>query len=266
MDLLELGLSPAEFMAAHFLHRVSGRASGREIAEALGVGERTGRRVLESLAEKGLIQRVSNGRYMLLWLAESRPEMAESRSLVTESKVHLLVTSSNSPLVEVPSGTSTWASPPSEGLDQVRFPMADDLEPGRIGPPKPTEKKRRSLFNKPDKHHRLTQPRETWDVPHVVKEFEMHAQHAFPDSVYVAEGKKLSVTLRMARADYGITIEQMLTAVEQFFAHHASNVPKNTSPVQHFLAYLSKYIDQQPGGRQIDLNTDDWDRYNRGWE
>lgn len=246
MDLLDCGLTPQEFMAAHYLQRVSGRASGKEIAAHLDISERGGRRVLVSLAEKGLIQRVRQGRFVLLWLAESRPRVAESRPRVTESKV-LSTTSSKSVLVDMSNDISTRAARPIEGTHiKKRFPMADDLEPGRL---KPIAKKpaKRTLFNKPDKYHRLTQPREEWGIPHLVKEFGIRYQHAFPESVYVVEGRKLSSTLAMAQRDYGLSVVQLMTAIEQFFDHRSKGVPDNVSPTRVFLAYLKEYIRQQPG-------------------
>lgn len=151
----------------------------------------------------------------------------------------------------------------------MRFPLADDLEPGRLTPPAPKPAKR-TLFKKPDKYHRVTEPRESWGIPHVVKEFEIRAQQAFPDSVYVPEGRKLSATLHMAQRDYGITVPQMLTAIDQFFTHRASGVPPDTPPTRYFLAYLKRYIEQQPGNRTVNLESatepDNWDRYNKGWE
>lgn len=249
MDLWSL--NPQEFMAAHYLEMVGGRSSGREVAQIIGVGERTGRRILESLAAKGLIQRVSQGRYLLLWLAETRSPVAASRSPMTESKVLLLVGSNKPVLVDMSNDISTRAAPPSRGHNEKRFPMADDLEPGRLKPPAPKPAKR-TLFKKPDKYHRLTQPPETWGISHVVKEFEIRSLQAFPDSIYVPEGRRLSSTLSMAQRDYGLTVPQMLTAIDQFFRFHANNVPAHTPPTRHFLAYLKRYIEQQPGNSDID--------------
>lgn len=246
MDLWDYGLSPQEFMAAHFLQRVSGRASGRDVAVHLNISERGGRRVLAALAEKGLIQRVRHGRFALLWLAESRPLVAESRPWVAETKV-LSSSTTTSMQVGMSNDIPTSAARPFEGTHiEKRFPMADDLEPGRLKPAtgKPTK---RPLFNRPDKYHRLNQPREEWGIPHLVKEFEIRSQHAFPDSIYVPEGRRLSTTLAMAQRDYGLTVTQILTAMDQFFTHRSSGVPDHVSPTRHFLAYLKEYIRQQPG-------------------
>jgi hypothetical protein len=270
MDLWDFDLTPQEYMAAHFLERHAGRVSGREVAERLGLSEKTGRRILSSLARKGLIQRISRGRYALLWMTVEPAPVTVERSPMTVSKVLSSSTTTKPVLVDVPSGTSTRAARPFEGIHiEKRFPVADDIEPGRLKPPSP-EKPKRSLFKKPDKYHRVTQPRESWGVSHVVKEFEIRSLQTFPNSVYVPEGRLLSATLSMAKRDYGISVEQMLTAIDQFFTHRAKNVPQDTSPSRHFLAYLKTYIEQQPGIGTVDLDpekfdTSDWDRYNKGF-
>lgn len=137
MDLWDYGLTPQEFMAAHYLEKVAGRASGREIADRLDVSRRTGERILSSLADKGLIQRVRHARYVLLWVTQSASSMTQSASPVTQTKV-LSTTSSNSVLVDMSNDISTRAARPFEGTHiEKRFPMADDLEPGRLKPPAP---------------------------------------------------------------------------------------------------------------------------------
>jgi len=246
MDLWDFDLTPQEYMAAHFLERTGGRVSGREVAERLGVSPATGRRILASLAEKGLIQRLGNARYALLWVSEKRPPVSELRSPMSVSNLVSSSTTTKAVLVDVPSGTSTSAARPSEGTYiEKRLRMADDLEPGRLKPPAP-KKPKRTLFKMPDKYHRFTQPREEWGIPHLVKEFGIRYQHAFPESIYVVEGKSLSSTLAMAQRDHGLSINQLLTAIEQFFEHHTDRVPDNASPTRYFLAYLKRYIRQQP--------------------
>ena len=246
MDLWDFDLTPQEYMAAHFLERTAGRASGREVAERLGVSPATGRRILVSLSDKGLLHRLGNARYALLWVSEKRSPVSEVRSSVSVSNLVSSSTTTKAVLVDVPSGTSTSAARPSEGTYiEKRLRMADDLEPGRLKPPAPKQPKRK-LFKMPDKYHRATQPREEWGIPHLVKEFEIRSQHAFPDSIYVTEGKTLSVTLSMAQRDYGLSVNQLLTAMEQFFTHRADKAPDDVSPTRLFLAYLKEYIRQQP--------------------
>lgn len=253
MDLWDYGLSPQEFMAAHYLEKVAGRASGREIAERLDVSRRTGERILSSLADKGLIQRLGNARYVLLWMAQNASPMTQIASPMTQTKV-LSTTSSKSVLVGMSDDIPTSAARPSEG-DHIkkRFPMADDLEPGRLKPTTPKKPRRAPL--KVDKYHRITQPREEWGVPHVVKEFGIRYQHAFPQSIYLVEGKSLSVMLNWCASHFGLTVPQMLTAVDQFFEHHASEVPDNASPTRYFLQYLKDYIRQQPDFKNVDFDS-----------
>lgn len=256
MDLWDYGLTPQEFMAVHYLERVSGRASGREIAERLDVSRRTGERILSSLADKGLIQRLGNARYVLLWMAQNASPMTQIASPVSQTKVLSTTSSTKAVLVDMSSDISTSAARPFQG-DHIekRFPMADDLPPGRISPPKPDAPKQR-LFTKVDKYHRLTQPREEWGIAHLVKEFGIRSQHAFPDSIYVVEGRQLSSVLAMAQRDYGLSVTQLMTAMEQFFEHHAKGVPDHTSPTRYFLAYLKDYIRQQPGYGNATLEGD----------
>lgn len=256
MDLWDYGLSPQEFMAAHYLQRVSGRASGRDVAAHLSISERGGRRVLTALAEKGLIQRVRHGRFALLWLAETRPLVAESRPRVTESNLVSSSRTTTSTQVGMSNDIPTSAARPREGEHiEKRFPVADDLEPGRLKP-KPEKSKRKAPFKMPDKYHRFTQPREEWGVPHVVKEFGIRYQHAFPESIYLVEGKSLSVMLNWAKSAHGITVPQMLTAMDQFFTHHAQKVGDDGSPTRAFLGYFKRYIQEQPGYREVDFDPD----------
>lgn len=271
MDLWDYDVTPQEYMAAHYMQRLGGRVSGREIAERLQVSEATGRRVLVSLAAKGLIQRIARGRYALSWVSVEQSLVSVEQSPVSVSKV-LSSTSSTYRSLEVPNGTSNGPAAPSRGSEdfsEVRFPVADDLEPGKLKPTQATPPAKK-LFSKPDKYHRLTQPRETWGIPHVVKEFEIRALQELPNSVYVPEGKKLSMTLGMAARDYGLTVPQMLTAMDQFFRHEASKIPESTAPTRHFLAYLKRYIQQQPGFKgTVDFDKQgasaDWERFNKGW-
>lgn len=256
MDLWDYGLSPQEFMAAHYLAQVSGRASGAEIATRLGVSDRTGERVLLSLADKGLIQRLSRGRYGLLWMALDPSPMTVEPSPVTVSNLVSSTTTTSSTQVGMSNDIPTSAARPREGEHiEKRFPVADDLEPGRLKP-KPQKSKRKTPFNMPDKYHRFTQPREEWDVPHVVKEFGIRYQHAFPESIYLVEGKSLSVMLNWSRSAHGITVPQMLTALDQFFTHHAQKVGDDESPTRAFLGYFKRYIQEQPGYREVDFDPD----------
>jgi len=246
VDLFDYGLSPSQYMAAVYLQKVQGRASGREIAERLGVSRRTGERILSSLADKGLILRVGHTRYALLWMTQTATPVTQTASSVTQMKV-LSSSTATSMQVGMSNDIPTSAARPFEGIHiEKRFPMADDIEPGRLKP-KPGKPTKRPLFKKPDKYHRLNQPREEWGIPHLVKEFEIRSQHAFPDSIYVPEGRRLSTTLAMAQRDFGLTVTQILTAMDQFFTHHSSGTPDHVSPTRHFLAYLKEYIRQQPG-------------------
>ena len=102
------------------------------------------------------------------------------------------------------------------------------------------------MFKMPDKYHRFTQPREEWGIPHLVKEFNIRYQHAFPASIYIVEGKSLSSALATAKHDHGLSVQQLLTAMEQFFEHRTDTVPDDVSPTRYFLAYLKDYIQQQP--------------------
>ena len=256
MDLWDYGLSPHEFMAAHYLQRVSGRASGREIAERLEVSPRTGERVLSSLAEKGLIQRLGNARYALLWMTQIPTPMTEIPSPVSVSNLVSSSRTTTSTQVGMSNDIPTSATRPPEGEHiEKRFPVADDLEPGRLKP-KPQKSKRKTPFNMPDKYHRFTQPREEWDVPHVVKEFGIRYQHAFPESIYLVEGKSLSVILNWSRSAYGITVSQMLTALDQFFTHHAQKVGDDESPTRAFIGYFKRYVHEQPGLREVKFDPD----------
>lgn len=256
MDLWDYGLTPQEFMAAHYLQSVAGRASGREIAERLEVSRRTGERVLSSLSEKGIISRVGNGRYALLWLTQKASPMTQIASPVTVSNLVSSNTTTSRTQVGMSNDIPTSAARAPEG-DHIekRFPVADDLEPGRLKP-KPEKSTRKTPFKMPDKYHRLTQPREEWGVPHVVKEFHIRYQHAFPESIYVVEGKSLSVMLNWSKSAHGITVPQMLTALDQFFTHHAHKVGDDESPTRAFLGYFKRYIQEQPGYREVDFDPD----------
>ena len=256
MDLWDYGLSPQEFMAAHYLQAVNGRASGREIAERLEVSPRTGERVLSTLSEKGLIQRLGNGRYALLWMTQIPSPMTQIPSPVTVSNLVSSSSTTSSTQVGMSNDIPTSAARPLDGEHiEKRFPLADDLEPGRLKP-KPEKSKRKAPFKMPDKYHRLTQPREEWGVPHVVKEFHIRYQHAFPDSIYLVEGKSLSVMLNWSQSAHGITVPQMLTALDQFFSHHAQKVAEDQSPTRAFLGYFKRYIQEQPGYREVEFDPD----------
>lgn len=252
MDLWEL--TPQEFMAAHYLEKVGGRASGREIAERLEVSRRTGERVLSALSDKGLISRTGNARYALLWLTQKASPMTQIASPVSQTNlVSSSTTSSNQVGMSNDIPTSAARAPEGDHIEK-RFPMADDLEPGRLKPVK-AKSARATPFKMPDKYHRLTQPREEWGVPHVVKEFNIRYLHAFPNSIYAVEGKSLSVMLNWSQSTYKITVPQMLTALDQFFTHHAHKVGEDESPTRAFLGYFKRYIREQPNYREVDADN-----------
>ena len=270
MDLFSLDLTPAEFMGMHFIMRMGGRVTGAEVAEALGVSPTTGKRVINDLIERGLLVRTGRGRLVVVLDPEGPPTDLEG-PLVDLSKLPTSSTTTNYVLVEETNVSSTRGlTPPLRGYREEKFPLAD-LPLGKLtndppsgpaddlteGPrrPKPSSKK-------PSKFHRIDDPPETWTVSHVVKEFQIRAIQAFPKSLYPTDGKHLSVSLYTAQRDHGVTVQQMLLAMDLFFLNEAQKVPSNFQPSRYYLKYLDTYLRREveevavdPSASEVTYNT-----------
>lgn len=110
----------------------------------------------------------------------------------------------------------------------------------------------------PTKYHRKDTPFSDWGISHMVKEWGIRALHAYPTRTEPFNSRLLSIQLGKRRAA-GMQMQQMVTAMDQFFDHHAHKA--SGDPVLAFIDYLDRYLAQQPTDPVIDREG-----YNIGWE
>lgn len=132
---------------------------------------------------------------------------------------------------------------------------ADDLSE------EPLRKKLRRKAT-PSQFHREDDPIETWTVAHVVKEFQIRCNTAFPHHLYPVDGRKMGGALRRVEKEKGITVSQMMSAMETFFAEETHRVPHDTSPMGYYLKHLERFLKETHREPEIDL--DYIARFNKG--
>lgn len=226
MELLDMGLSPTQFMTAAALERAHGRMGPSELAEIIGASLATAKRTLRALVDKGLITRTNRGRYDLNWMTLEGSSVTLEGSPVTLSRSveKTVSTSRQSFLVEPNGSTSQHAEPPREGYVVRGFPMADDIIPGKISstsddPPAP--KRKRSTRQSAMRGWR-EDPVEDWTIEHIAREFRMRLQQAnrstdWTDLPMYFDGKSLRNALALAVEEHGATVDDMRRALDDFF-------------------------------------------------
>lgn len=273
-SLFGLGLSPREFMALEFLIKERGRVTGAEVGQAMGMSASAGRRTLAELEKRGLIRRISRGRFDYSALtAERSPVSAERSPARVSHLVDITTSSSVDVLLEVPKGTSSRGAEGAPGSYlEMRFPM---VAPGRISDEDPrgysddlTEEPLRKKLRRtaPARFHREDDPIETWTVAHVVKEFQIRIYQALPNYLYPVDGRKLSKVLGRLRREKGLSVPEMLEAMDTFFATEVHRVPTDQSPMGFFLAHLSRHRAEMSATQTEDpIDADFIAQFNRDW-
>lgn len=258
MNLFSLGLTPSEFMAFCYLVQQGGRVTGSETGAVMGVSEKSGRRTLSKLESRGLVKRVARGQFEI----PERSPMTVERSLVSETFSVLLTTSSTAyMLLEVPNGTSSRGAfgTPEQTMIKGSESM---VMPGRLTD-EPDEPRRKPRG--PSKFHRQDDPIETWTVAHVVKEFQIRIYQALPNYIYPVDGRELAQVLGRLHRQNGVTVQEMISALESFFADEVQRVPDNSSPMGYFLKYLDRHRRQELASRPEQVDSDFIAQFNGDW-
>ena len=251
-------LSAQERMALAVVRHFGGRLTGAELGDHLMSSERTGRRVLQSLTDKGLISRISRGKYRLhqpTEVAAERPIMAAERSIVA---VPVLVGSSstNDIVVEDPNGSSTPAARGAFQEEIFRTEMFP-LIPGRLTDDEPSPHRKRAIRTAtPPTRDDMS----TWTTNDAVAEFHKKAQYALQKSIFVVDRKELTVLLNTVRRDHGLSVGEIVQVMDGFFSDKVKSTPDGESPVRFFMTYLRDYIFRRPV--ESKGHYDDW---NSGW-
>jgi len=244
------GVTPNEFTAAHFLASVGGRSGPTEVATALGVSPATAKRALAGLVDKGLIERISRGHYRLCWMdLEGSPMTSEGSPMTLQGSgcdVYMTTSTSQYDCIEVPDGTSIQGvNPPQEVFHVKGFPVADDLPPGKLSLP-PENKPRRRGNGATAMRGWREDPPEAWTVEHVAREFGMRLKDhnlAVPWNrlpMYY-NGKELRAALLEAQRDHGVTVEQMVSAMDTFFAKPL-RIRSGANFVGVFMTFMSDHL------------------------
>lgn len=239
-------LTPAETLALQFVMRERGRVAGIDVGEELGMSERSGRRILNSLVRKGVLVRSRRGRYQAVERTEvttKRPEMAGTTYAVSSNAVSEYVL-----LVDPNGSTTKGAAPPGIGM-AVPGKISDGGGNGwdEFDPDdRPKRKKARNLQN-----HRLV-PREEWTMAHVVREFALRAHHAYPERISPSDNRTLLPALNEKTKDRDVTPQQVADAVDAFFDSDEYKIPPKVSPNAAFLRFLNVYL----AGRTTEVTGD----------
>lgn len=258
MDLFSLGLSPNEFMTLCYLIHRGGRVTGSEVAQVTGASSATGRRTLSQLESRGLISRVSRGQFQI----DERSLVSAERSLVSETFSVLLTTSSTTYMpIAVPNGTAIGGA---YGAPDQRMIKGSDsmVVPGRLSD-EPDEPRRKPRG--PSKFHRQDDPIETWTVAHVVKEFQIRIYQALPEYIYPVDGRQLAQVLGRLHRQDGVTVQEMISAMESFFVDEVQRVPENSSPMGYFLKHLDRHRRQELRSRPESVDSDFITQFNGDW-
>lgn len=270
MDLWSLGLTPNEFMTFCYLISRRGRVTGSEVAEVTGSSSATGRRTLSQLEARGLISRTSRGQFEIL----ERSLVSVERSLVSETFSVLLTTSSSNYMpLSVPNGTDKGGAcgAPDQPLIKDEVLM---VAPGRLSDEDPRSfaddlseeiTRPKKARREPSKFHRENDPIETWTVAHVVKEFQIRIYQALPDYLYPVDGRQLAQTLGRLHRQNGVTVQQMISALESFFTDEVQRVPHNSSPMGYFLKYLDQHRRQELTSQPEPVDSDFIAQFNGDW-
>jgi hypothetical protein len=250
MGIWDHGLTPSEFMAASYLKEVSGRCGPSELADVMSVSVATAKRTIQSLVDKGLIERLSRGRYAILWMSPEGSSVSLEGSPVSLSPefcdVYMTTSTSQHDCIEVPNGTSIQGGgPPLEVYEVKGFPVADDLPPGKLSLTPDPEPRRRGGTHKSAMRGWREDPREDWTIEHVAREFVMRVHEHNRDRKWSAlpmypNGKALRHALRDAHREQGTTVEEMLAAMDLFF-QKPPRARDSDSLVGHFATAVSDY-------------------------
>ena len=270
-DLFALGLTSQEFHAAAYMlgHARFGRIDmpTSNIAEVLQCSEVTARRVLVKLVEIGLFIRPSRGVFFVEKVQPKRSPVivsTDKRSPVIENKyvyVDDIVTITTSKLVEPNGSTNLGGCAPLMGKMKVRImPIEyDDGEHlGGVGKPDtPTAKENRRAKRKRDlTFHRLV-PRDQWDTAFVVKEFRHRMAISRPDILGGGvNGHTMLTVLRTWERDNGLSVQDMATAVDQFF--DSSGMVPTLSEKPHAYRVFLSYLQGQYRTILASDITDEW--------
>lgn len=270
MNIFSLGLSPNEFMALCYLVHRGGRVTGSEVAEVTGSSSATGRRTLSQLESRGLISRVSRGHFKV----DERSLVSAERSLVSETFSVLLTTSSSNYMpLSVPNGTDKGGACGAPEQQMIKREVLM-VAPGRLSDDDPRSfaddlsediPRPKKVQRGPTKWHRDNDPIETWTVSHVVKEFQIRIYQALPDYLYPVDGRDLTQTLGRLHRQDGVTVQQMISAMDAYFTDEVQRVPRDRSPMGHFLLFLDKHRRLELASQPETIDADYIARFNKGW-
>lgn len=245
-------LTPAERLALDEVTRFEGRMTGSHLGEILGLSEASGRRILRSLVRKEALIYIRRGQYRL---TAERSDMTAERS---PSIVPISTSTSTREQVLLPDPKGSVSKGASHPLMGSGIPGKisdgsgggwDEFDPGdRVRKPKKRKGKLRM--------HRLT-PREEWTMQHVVQEFALRAEHAYPERNYPSDGRKLLPALNTFQAYKGLTPGEATNVVDSFFSSPSSKIPPEVTPTEAFLRYLEQWNIARLQGLKVIEDIDD---------
>jgi hypothetical protein len=245
-------LTPQEFMAYHYIksREYLGQSYTRtsDLAEILKCTERSARRVVASLVEKGCIKRLVRSLYVCVPFGDI-DDLKRDTSVLSAHSIA-------SKLVETPPNTSdevlVGAEPRPVQIEGISVKYYDDdsglVAIGRVEPAE-TEKPSKSNI----KYHR-TVPRDQWTMHHVGKEFRLRLaqitrmdQDTWRSPVIGAasESTRLVQALYKWQHDYGITPQEAATLLDEFFeSDDVRRISNEFPPYRLYMQYIKVNIDK----------------------
>lgn len=261
-DLLLLRLDPQEFMAACYILTQTDHdlavVKTSAIAQVVGVTDRQARRLVARLIEAGVLTRVQRGIYRVQHPGKGTGESAEKDTVVPERTGESVSGSVYSHMAiddmatKTPNGVLVERSAPVKGYKILRgsimpisYDDGDDL--GGFGLTEPRRSASKRSPSKPPKFHREV-PRSDWNMRYVAKEFRHQLQpHAMRLRLIGGGGDdKLVKALMTWQGQYGVSVEDAATLVDDFFADpsETGRLCNEVDAWRQFLIYAKRNVDR----------------------
>ncbi len=252
MNLFDL--TPDEFMAYHFISSrdFKGQAYSRtsDLAVVLKCTDRTARRVVASLIEKGCIRRLARSLYEVVRFEESSVPFEDTSVRNGPYKSYKLEDMPSNTSDEVLQGAED--RPESIGGIDLKY-YDDDSHLGAVGITLPRTQPAKKAASNTIKYHRAV-PRSEWSMQHVGKEFRLRLSQldrgmseSWKSPVIGAanESTRLVQALYKWQTEYGITPEEAATLLDEFFeSPEAKKISNELPPYRLYLQYIKVNIDK----------------------
>lgn len=258
-------LTPSQYKVAAYLLSVADTrfrisVDRAQFAEELGMSPSQVSRVLKSLTDSGVIERVRKGFYVIpeeggdsrINAPSSRINAPNSRINATQKVIQTVdnmtstsrTTSSNSDSVLTSYEVSTGAARPERekrGRIQVRYDDDDDIDLQSVGQP-PAPKPKRKKQNRRSLDH-IRKPREDWTVYDAARFFADAIEAKRPQLFGRVAIRRFEPILKKWLEDKPHDLYFVIDAMSDFLNSTAemNKLTRGSDPIKNFLGYLKIY-------------------------